>query len=336
MAILINEKTRILVQGITGREAATFTKDMMDYGSKVVAGVTPGKQGQEVHGIPVFDTVKEAVEKQKANAAVVSVPPAFAKDAVMEAAAGGLSPIACLTERIPKRDVIEMVAYANLKGVKIIGPNSPGVISPAQKAKLGFLGGNNPERAFRPGHIGVISRSGGMCTEIANLISNAGMGISTAIGMGGDAVVGSTYLDFFPLFEQDPETHAVVLFCEPGGTKEDVLAEWIPGHFSKPVVAFFGGKFVDNMPGMRFGHASVIVRPGSGATRDNTRLFQQAGVRVVEVYSEIPNALKELLQERGKTAGQGKSVPRKKSRPVKPKVKKIKKARKTKKAGKKR
>ena len=335
IAILIDDRTRILVQGITGREAATFTKDMMDYGSKVVAGVTPGKQGQTVHGIPVFDTVKEAVEKQKANAAVVSVPPAFAKDAVMEAADCGLSPIACLTERIPKRDVIEMVAYADLKGVKIIGPNSPGVISPAKRSKLGFLGGNNPERAFRPGHIGVISRSGGMCTEVANLVSNAGMGISTAIGMGGDSVVGSTYLDFFPLFEQDPETHAMVLFCEPGGTKEDVLAEWIPGHFTKPVVAFFGGKFVDNMPGMRFGHASVIVRPGSGATRDKTRLFQQAGVKVVEVYSDIPKVLRELLREKGKAAGKKIAVPRKKAAPAKRAVKKIGKNRKSKKGGKK-
>jgi len=325
MAILIDDKTRILVQGITGREAATFTKDMLDYGSKVVAGVTPGKQGQKVHGIPVYDTVREAVKKHKANAAVISVPPAFAKDAIMEAADCGLSPLAVLTERIPKRDVIEAVAYAQARGCRIIGPNSPGVISPRKKSKLGFLGGNNPERAFRPGNIGVVSRSGGMCTEVANLLTNAGLGISTAIGMGGDPVVGSTYLDFFPLFQKDPETKAVVLFCEPGGVKEDALAEWIPKHFTKPVVAFFGGKFVDDMPGTRFGHASVIVRPGSGSTREKTRLFRKAGVTVVEVYSDIPKAVKERLSRKSpvrKKNATGKKSVKKAARKKKPVVRK--------------
>ena len=296
MAILLDDKTRIIILGITGREAATSTREMLDYGAKVVAGVTPGKGGMEVHGVPVYDSVALAIAENPADAAVISVPPLSAKDAVMECAAAGLKIAAVLTERVPKRDVLAMVAFAEARGMQIIGPNSPGIISPG-KSKLGFLGGSTPDRAFHPGQIGIISRSGGMCTEIANLLSANGFGISTAIGMGGDPIVGSTYLEFLPLYEKDPETHAVVLFCEPGGSKEEAFAEWAPGNVTKPIIVFIGGKFVDDLPGTRFGHASVMVRPGGGegSTKDKTRRFRAAGIRVVDNYADIPAALKESL-----------------------------------------
>lgn len=294
MSILVDENTRIVIQGITGREAASMSKEMLDYGAKVLAGVTPGKGGQEVHGIPVYDTIKEAVREYNVNASVVSVPPAFAKDAVMEAVDNGISLVVVLTERIPKQDVIEMVAMADLRKSRIIGPNSPGLISPG-KTRLGYLGGSNPEKAFQTGPAGIISRSGGMSTELANLLTLKGIGQSTVIGMGGDPVVGSTYLDFLPLFEEDDQTKALALFCEPGGQKEEEAAEYIKKHFSKPVVAFFGGRFVDDMPGKRFGHASVIVRPGSGSTREKARLFTESGVHVVDIYSQIPDMISELL-----------------------------------------
>lgn len=298
MAILADENTTILIQGITGREAASMSREMLDYGAKVVAGVTPGKGGEKVHGIPVYDTVAEACAKHHPTAAVVSVPARMAKDAVMEAAAHEIRLAVVLTERIPKQDVIEMVAYAGSRRMRIIGPNSPGIISPG-KTRLGYLGGSNPERAFLPGPVGVISRSGGMTTEVANLLHRHGLGVSTAIGMGGDPVVGSTYLDFFPLFEADPETKVIVLYVEPGGSKEEVLATKLGKEFKKPVVVFVGGKFVDRMPGTRFGHASVIVRPGSGSgsAGDKVRRFREAGAEVVDRYSELPEAVRKALKE---------------------------------------
>jgi len=294
MSILVDENTRVLIQGITGREASSMSKEMLDYGTKIVAGVTPGRQGRTVHGIPVYDCVADALKDHNANTALVSVPPAFAKDAVMEAVDNGIKLVVCLTERIPKQDVITMIAFAEAKGARIIGPNSGGIISPG-KTRVGYFGGSEPHKAFTPGPVGIISRSGGMCTEICNLLTQGGIGQSTAIGMGGDPVVGMTYVDYLKLFQEDEETKVVVLFCEPGGKKEEAAAEYIKNHFSKPVVAFFGGKFVDKMPGTRFGHASVIVRPGSGATADKARLFTEAGVKVVDTYSEILPAVKEML-----------------------------------------
>lgn len=298
LAILADENTRILIQGITGREAASMSREMLDYGAKVVAGVTPGKGGEKVHGLPVYDTVAEACARHRPDATVVSVPARMAKDAVMEAAAHGIALAVVLTERIPKQDVIEMVAYARARGMRIIGPNSPGIISPG-KTRLGYLGGSHPERAFRPGPVGVISRSGGMTTEIANLLCRHGLGVSTAIGMGGDPVVGSTYLDFFPRFESDPQTRVIGLYVEPGGTKEEALAAKLGVEFKKPVVVFVGGKFVDEMPGTRFGHASVMVRPGSGSgsAGDKIQRFRAAGAEVVERYSELPAAVRRALKE---------------------------------------
>ncbi len=294
MSILVDQDTRIIIQGITGREAASMSQEMLNYGANVVAGITPGKEGESIHGIPVYDTVKDALGDYPAHASIVSVPAPFARDAVMESADAGIDLIVVLTERVPKRDVIEMVSFARERGTMIIGPNSPGLISPG-KTRLGYLGGSNPERAFRQGSVGIVSRSGGMTTELANLISSSNMGVSTAIGMGGDPVVGSTYIDFLSLYQEDETTSAVVFFCEPGGTKEEAAAEYIKETFSKPVVVVFGGSFVDDMPGTRFGHASVIVRPGSGTTREKRRKFLDAGVTVVDHYSEIPRALQSSL-----------------------------------------
>lgn len=294
MSILVDENTSIIIQGITGREAASMSKEMLEYGARVVAGVTPGREGRKVHGIPVYDCVADAVQHHPADASIISVPPAFARDAVMEAVDSGIKLVVCLTERIPKLDVIEMIAFAQSRGARVLGPNSPGLISP-ERTRLGYFGGKEPEKAFKKGPVGIISRSGGMCTEICNLLTQGGIGQSTAVGMGGDPIVGSMYSDLLPLFQEDSETKVVVLFCEPGGKKEEAAAQYIKESFTKPVVAFFGGKFVDKMPGTRFGHASVIVRPGSGSTEDKARLFAGAGIRVVNTYSEILPAVREIL-----------------------------------------
>jgi len=295
MAILADKNTRIIIQGITGREAATMSLEMLKYGARVMGGVTPGKGGSKVHNIPVFDCVEEAIkELGMIDASVVSVPPGFAKDAVMESVDNGIKLIVVLTERIPKQDVITMVSFADTRGSLIIGPNSPGIISPG-KTRLGYLGGSNPEKAYIPGPVGIVSRSGGMSTELANLLTMNGIGQSTVIGMGGDPVVGATYLDFLPLFEKDNETKAVLLFCEPGGVKEEAASNLIKNNYKKPVIVFFGGRFVDRMKGMRFGHASVIVRDGYGSTEEKAKRFKDAGAVVVENYSEIPGVVKELI-----------------------------------------
>ena len=229
-----------------------------------------------------------------ADASLVLVPAVFAKDAVMEAADNGIGLIVVPTERIPRRDAVEMLAFAAARGARVIGPNTGGVITVGQ-SRLGIFGGSNPERSFTPGPVGIISRSGGMTTEIANLLTQQGLGQTTAIGMGGDPIVGSTYNDYLELFERDPETKAVALFCEPGGTKEEAAADYIGDCFSKPVVAFVAGRFVDDNPGARFGHASVIVQPDSGSVEGKVARFRQAGVHVVEVYSDVATKLKELL-----------------------------------------
>jgi len=226
MAILADENTRVIVQGITGREAATFAKDMLDYGTRVVAGVTPGKKGQNVHGIPVYDTVRQAVKEHTVQASVISVPPALAKGAVLEALDNAIELIVVVSERVPRRDAVEFLETARNKNTRVIGPNTLGMISP-HRFKLGMAGGPvaDVEKAYMPGPVGIASRSGGMTTEIANLLTTHGIGQSTCIGVGGDPVVGMNFLDLIPLFDADPETKAVVLFCEPGGVIEERLAE---------------------------------------------------------------------------------------------------------------
>ncbi len=301
MAILVDENTRVLVQGITGREAATFTRGMLDYGTAVVAGVTPGKAGQQVHGVPVFNSVYKAVQETAPNLAIVSVPPAFAKDAVLEAVDCGIPVVNVFTERMPRSDVVEMLDIANRKGVRIVGPNSLGIVSPG-RGKAGAIGGPAAEtrRAYTPGPVAVLSRSGGMCTETCNLLTVNGLGQSTAINTGGDPIVGSSFIDLLPLLEQDDETKVIVLFCEPGTAQEERLSRFVIEHgYSKPIVAFVAGAFVDDMPGQRFGHAAVIVQGDAGSVRGKRKAMREAGIIVVEGHGDLAPAVKAELARLG-------------------------------------
>lgn len=297
MAILVDENTRIIVQGITGREAASFIRDSLDYGARIVAGVTPGKGGWEVHGVPVYDTVRAALDEHPAEVAVVSVPPAVTRDAAGEALENGVRLVVILTERIPRRDVAEILCLADEVGARVIGPNTMGVISPG-KTKVGIVGGPAADvrKAYAPGPVGILSRSGGMTTEIASLLTQHGIGQSTCLSIGGDPLVGSTFTDLVPLFEKDPETRAVVLFCEPGGDAEERLADYVERHRPRPpIIAFVAGRFADEMPGMRFGHAAVIVQGDRGSTASKVRRFRGAGVRVAEDFSAVVPLVREAL-----------------------------------------
>ncbi len=297
MAILADENTRVIVQGITGREAATFAKDMLDYGTRVVAGVTPGKKGQTVHGIPVYDTVRQAVNKHDAQASVISVPPALAKGAVLEALGNAIKLIVVVSERVPRRDAVEFLETARSKNACVIGPNTLGMISP-HRFKLGMAGGPvaDVKKAYMPGPVGIASRSGGMTTEIANLLTTHGIGQSTCIGVGGDPVVGMNFLDLIPLFDADPETRAVVLFCEPGGVIEERLAEKVMAERIRlPIIAFVAGRFVDRIPGVRFGHAATIVEGDRGTTKGKIAMFKKAGIRVAESFSDIVTLVREAI-----------------------------------------
>lgn len=294
MAILADENTRIIVQGITGREAASFTKDMLDYGSRVVAGVTPGKGGLDVYGVPVYDTVREAISRHGANSSIVSVPPAGVRGAAFEALDGGVKLLVIVTERIPRKDVVEIIECAKEADVRVIGPNSLGLICP-HTVKVGMAGGpaEDVKKAYSPGPVGVISRSGGMTTEIANLLTINGIGQSTCISIGGDPIVGSNFLDLVPLFEKDPQTKAVVIFCEPGGTVEERLSEYVLEHKTElPLIAFVAGRFADDMPGVRFGHAGAIVEGDRGSTRSKIEKFKSAGIDVAEEFSDIVKLVK--------------------------------------------
>ncbi|MCL4534747.1 MAG: succinate--CoA ligase subunit alpha [Bacteroidetes bacterium] len=302
MAILVDENTRVLVQGITGREATTFTMSMLEYGTPVLAGVTPGKGGQNVYGVPVYNTVKEAMAAHpEINTSIVSVPPAFTKDAVMEAVDGGINFISVFTERIPRGDVCQMLEYAKNRGARIVGPNSLGMCSPG-RGKLGAIGGPAEEfkKAYIPGPVAILSRSGGMLTETASLLTQNGIGMSTAINIGGDPIIGSTFVELLPLLEQDPDTKVIVLFCEPGTSSEERLSEWVKEvNYSKPIVAFVTGRFVDDMQGMRFGHAAVIVEGNTGSARGKMKAMRDAGIVVVETHDQIAIAVKKLLAEVG-------------------------------------
>lgn len=295
MTILADQNTSVIIQGITGREAASFSKDMLDYGTKVVAGVTPGRQGQQVHGLPVYDTVREAVGQYPAEASVISVPPRMVREATLEALENGIQLLVIVTERVPRKDVIEFLEVAREKDARVIGPNTLGFISP-HFVKLGMAGGpkEDVKKAYMPGDVGIASRSGGMTTEIANLLTNHGIGQSTCIGIGGDPVVGSNFLDLIPLFDQDPDTSAVVLFCEPGGVIEEKLAEFvITQGITIPIVAFIAGRFMDGMPGIRFGHAATIVEGQRGSAKGKIECFREVGIRVADSFSDIVPILKE-------------------------------------------
>ena len=301
MSILLSKDTTFIVQGITGREAVNLTRECLDYGSRVVGGVTPGRKGREVHGVPVFDTVAQAVEHHGGpiDGSVVTVPPAFTKDAVLEAIENGIKLIVVVTERIPRRDVAQMVELANMHGARIIGPNCLGLIVP-EVCKMGGIGGpaKDAAKAYAPGPVGVMSRSGGMTTEISSSLTQAGLGVSTAVSIGGDAIIGSTYAELMPYFEADEQTQAIVIYTEPGGRMEAQLSEWVSDNSSRlPIVAFMAGKFMDDeeMKGMSFGHAGTIVEGKEDTATEKIARLEAAGIRVVERIDEIPDAVKEKL-----------------------------------------
>ena len=296
---LIDQDTTFIVQGITGREAVNLTRECLDYGSKIVGGVTPGRKGREVHGVPVFDSVAQLTDAigSVPDGSVVTVPPAFTRDAVFEAIEGGIRLIVIVTERIPRYDVAQMVELAKLRGARIIGPNCLGIIRPGV-AKMGGIGGpaKDAQKAYQPGSIGVMSRSGGMTTEISSTLTAAGLGVSTAVSIGGDAIIGSTYAELMPLFEADEQTEGIVIYTEPGGRMEAELAAWVTENESRlPIVAFMAGRFMDEMPGMSFGHAGTIVEGKADTATEKIARLESAGITVAEEIAQIPDLMKEKL-----------------------------------------
>jgi len=289
MAILLNRDTRVLVQGITGRDGSFHAKLMLEYGTKVVGGVTPGKGGNEVHGLPVFDTMREAVEKTSANASVIFVPSAFAADAIMEAASAGIKFIVAITEGIPVQDMIKVMEFLKEKGTRLIGPNCPGIITPGE-AKIGIM----PGQIFKKGNVGVISRSGTLTYEIVSHLTVADIGQSTVIGIGGDPIIGTRFIDALELFKDDPQTEAVVLIGEIGGTDEQDAAKYIKDKFNKPVVGFIAGRTAPREK--RMGHAGAIISGSSGTAEEKIRAFNEAGVKVASEPEEVAKLVKEVLK----------------------------------------
>ncbi len=287
MSIIVDENSRVVVQGITGNEGRFHTAAMLRYGTKVVAGVTPGKGGQEVEGVPVYSTVAEAVGNQGANTAIIFVPARFTRDAVLEAIDAGIKTLVVITEGIPQKDAIEFVARAREKGdIIIVGPNCPGTISPRPKAKVGIM----PDHIFHPGNIGIVSRSGTLTYEIAWHISNAGLGQSTCVGLGGDAIVGLDFIKLLEMFRNDTETEGVVLIGEIGGNAEELAAQYIiDTAYPKPVVAYIAGRTAP--PGKRMGHAGAIIMGSSGTAESKISAFNKAGVPVADKLSDIARLL---------------------------------------------
>lgn len=289
MSILINESTRLVVQGITGRDGRFHTEKMQAYGTNIVAGTSPGKGGSEIFGIPVFDTVFEAVKIAKADTSIIFVPARFAADAIMEAADAGIKLIVCITEGIPTIDVIKAYHFVRLKGATLIGPNCPGLVSPG-KCLVGIL----PGQIFRNGNIGVISRSGTLTYEVVYHLTANGMGQSSAIGMGGDPVVGLYFKELLEMLQNDTQTEAIVMIGEIGGNAEEQAAEYIRDHITKPVVGFIAGQSAP--PGKQMGHAGAIIDGSSGTATDKIAALNSAGVKVAKEPSEIPLILKEILK----------------------------------------
>ncbi len=286
MSILVGKDTRLLVQGITGREGLFHTKQMVEYGTNVVAGVTPGKGGEWVLDgkIPVFDTVKKAVEATGANTSVIFVPARFAPDAIYEAADAGIELIVCITEGIPVQDMMRVRSYLDQKGVQLIGPNCPGLLTPGE-AKVGII----PGSITMPGNVGIVSRSGTLTYEVAYAMKLRGMGVSTTVGIGGDPVKGLNFIEILQMFEEDPQTEKVVLIGEIGGTDEEKAAQFIANHMTKPVVAFIAGRTAP--PGKRMGHAGAIVEGGEGRAEDKIKALEAVGVKVARHPEEIPDLL---------------------------------------------
>jgi succinyl-CoA synthetase alpha subunit len=301
MGVLVHKDFEFIVQGITGREALNFTRECLEYGSKIVGGVTPGRGGREVYGVPVYDTVREITAKRRVDGSVITVPLGFSPDAAFEAIDAGIKLIVIITEGIPRRDASAIIEYAAQHGVRVIGPNCLGIIVP-DVCRFGSLGGPAVDcrKAFKPGIVGVMSRSGGMTTEICNALSAAGLGESTAISIGGDPVIGSTYAELMPLFEADADTKAIVIYSEPGGTAEAELARWAQENRSRlPIVAFVAGRFMDDMPGMSFGHAGTVVEKKVDSPADKIRRMRAAGIAVAEEIGDIPRLVKERLAATG-------------------------------------
>jgi len=292
MSILVDANTRLLVQGITGREGTFHTQQAVAYGTRVVAGVTPGKGGSNVDSIPVFNTVRDGKEKTGANVSVIFVPPAFAADAIMEAADAGMPLVVAITEGIPTLDMIHVMEFLRGTQTRLIGPNCPGIISPG-KCKVGIM----PGAIHRPGHIGVVSRSGTLTYEAVGQLTSLGIGQSTCIGIGGDPIIGTTFVDALRLFNDDPETHGIVLIGEIGGTAEEEAAEFIKANVKKPVVGFVAGRTAP--PGRRMGHAGAIISGGKGTAPDKIAALEAAGVKVAASPAVIGETMSGRLKGEG-------------------------------------
>ncbi len=291
MAVLVDKNTRLIVQGITGKEGTFHTLQMVDYGTNVVGGVTPGKGGTKHEGIPVFNTVADAVKETGANASVIYVPPPFAADAIMEAADAGLALVVCITEGIPIADMVKVNEYLSTRSTRMIGPNCPGVISPG-KCKIGIM----PGHIHKEGRIGVVSRSGTLTYEAVGQLTALGLGQSTAIGIGGDPIIGTTHTDALRLFQEDDETDAIVMIGEIGGTAEEEAAEYAKENVTKPIVAFIAGQTAP--PGRRMGHAGAIISGGKGTAAEKMKALTEAGIRVVQSPADIGQAIVEVLGNR--------------------------------------
>ncbi|HEY0407728.1 MAG TPA: succinate--CoA ligase subunit alpha [Pyrinomonadaceae bacterium] len=288
MSVLVDKNTRLIVQGITGKEGTFHTKQMVEYGTNVVGGVTPGKGGTQHEGIAVFNTVADAVREAGANASVIYVPPPFAADAIMEAAEAGLPLVVCITEGIPALDMVKVNEYLAEKPTRLIGPNCPGIISPG-KCKIGIM----PGHIHREGRVGVVSRSGTLTYEAVGQLTALGLGQSTAIGIGGDPIVGTTHVDALALFQADDETDGIVMIGEIGGTAEEEAAAFAQANVTKPIVAFIAGQTAP--PGRRMGHAGAIIAGGKGTAAEKMSALEAAGIRVVKSPADIGQAMKEAL-----------------------------------------
>lgn len=292
MAIYVNKDTKVLVQGITGATALFHTKQMLEYGTKVVAGVTPGKGGTEVEGVPVFNTVEDAVKETGANVSVIYVPAPFAADAILEAVDAELDMAICITEHIPVLDMIKVKRYMEGKKTRLVGPNCPGVIT-ADECKIGIM----PGYIHKKGHVGVVSRSGTLTYEAVHQLSEAGVGQTTAVGIGGDPVNGTNFIDVLKEFNEDPETLAVVMIGEIGGTAEEEAAEWVKANMKKPVTGFIGGQTAP--PGKRMGHAGAIISGGKGTAKEKIAAMEAAGIKVADTPSVIGETMISVLKEKG-------------------------------------
>ncbi len=290
MAVFVDKNTKVIVQGITGSTALFHTKQMLEYGTQIVAGVTPGKGGQEVEGVPVFNTVEEAQKETGATVSVVYVPAPFAADSIMEAADAELDLVICITEHIPVLDMVKVVRYLEGKNTRLIGPNCPGVIT-ADETKIGIM----PGYIHKKGHVGVVSRSGTLTYEAVHQLTQEGVGQTSAVGIGGDPVNGTNFIDVLKEFNEDPETYAVVMIGEIGGTAEEEAAEWVRDNMTKPVVGFIGGQTAP--PGKRMGHAGAIISGGKGTADEKIRIMNECGIETAATPSEIGETLIERIKK---------------------------------------